>query len=127
MPHRFYRRPPHRRENRAAAHRLVRKRRQRIGEHVPRQVYRDLILELLLNAPNHALPSREIRRTIAKRLERTFTPVDLSLRSSGLLWVNELQWTKKKMVMDGVLEGVLSSGHGMWRLTRKGVAQAVPF
>jgi hypothetical protein len=127
MPHRFYRRPQHRREGRAAAHRFARQRRQRIGEHVPRQVYRDLILELLMNAPNHALPSRQIRRTIAERLERAFTPVDRSMRGGGILWVNELQWTKKKMVMDGLLESVLSAGHGTWRLTRKGVAQAVPF
>jgi hypothetical protein len=127
MPNRFYRRPNHRREDRAAADRFVRRRRQRIGAHVPRRVFHDLILELLLNAPNHALPSRQIRRTIAERLDRAFTPVDLSMRSGSPLWVNELQWQKKRMVMDGLLETVLSSGHGTWRLTRKGVTQAVPF
>jgi hypothetical protein len=126
MPNRFYRRPRHRMERRAPAQQL-RQRRQRIGPHVPRRVYRDLIMELLLEAPNHELPSRQIRRTIGERLARQFTRVDLSMRGGGILWVNEMQWAKKKMVMDGLLEGVLSAGHGMWRLTRKGVAQAVPF
>ena len=126
MPNRFYRRPRHRMERRDPARQPV-QRRQRIVPHVARRVYHDLILELLLNAPNHGLPSRQIRHTIAERLERTFTPVDLAMRSSSLLWVNELQWTKKRMVMDGLLEGVLSAGHGTWRLTRRGLAQAVPF
>ena len=126
MPNRFYRRPNHRREGHAAAGH-IRQRRQRIGPHVPRHVYRDLIMELLLEAPNHELPSRQIRRVISERLARQFTRVDLSMRGGGILWVNEMQWTKKKMVMDDLLEGVLSAGHGMWRLTRKGLAQAVPF
>ena len=104
-------------------HQIVRRRR-RLGEHVPRRVYRELILEILLEAPGYAMPSREMRKTVAQRLRNQFTAVDLSARSGGPLWVNEMQWVKKQLLMKGLMENVLTAGHGIWELTRRGIQEA---
>jgi hypothetical protein len=98
--------------------------RQRIGPHIRRSAFREMIMKLLWEAPNHTLPSREVRRILGQHLRSRFTPVDLSRRASGPLWVNEMQWARKQLVMAGIMEGVEVSGHSTWMLSRKGIAEA---
>ena len=99
-------------------------RRRHLPPHVARSTFRDLILRLLLAAPEHQLPSRQVRRVLERRLRDRFTPTDLTFRSRAPLWVNEMQWAKKQLVLDGLLEGVLSAGHSVWKLTRHGIQEA---
>lgn len=99
--------------------------RLRRGLLTPRSFYRPQILRMLLAAEDHALPSRQIRRTIERRMNGRFTAADLSaLRSGQPRWVNSMQWERKKMVMDGLLDATDAAGHGLWRLTREGVRAA---
>lgn len=99
--------------------------RLRAGLVTPRSAYRRFILRLLAQAEHHEMPSREVCRIVGARLGSRFTPADLSeTRSGQLKWVNNMQWTRKRMVMDGLLESTLSAGHGVWRLTREGVRAA---
>jgi hypothetical protein len=99
--------------------------RLRRGLLTPRTVYRDIILKALLQAPNHTMKSEEIQDLVARRMENRFTPADLSeLHGGGIRWVNNLQWTRKRMVMDHLLESTLSAGHGVWVLAQRGIAEA---
>ena len=98
--------------------------RRRLGPHFPRHGFREIIMRLLWDAPDHSLPSREVRRMIGQHLQTRFTPVDLSLRASGPVWVNEMQWARKQLVMDGLMEGVETAGHSTWKLSRRGIAEA---
>lgn len=99
--------------------------RMRCGFLTPRSIYRRHILRLLLAAPNQAVKAREVRQTIERRMVGRFTDADLSLLRRGQpRWVNAMQWERKKMVMEGLLETTGSAGHGTWRLTREGVRAA---
>jgi len=99
--------------------------RLRPGLCTSRTVYRRLILRTLLRAEQHELRSREIRSTIARRFADRFTDEDRTLiRDREPRWANNLQWTRKRMVMDGLLESTLSAGHGVWKLTAGGVREA---
>jgi hypothetical protein len=97
----------------------------RHGQTTPRSVFRSHILGLLLRADGHSLPSRQIRQRIWLRLARRFTPADLSLLNPRTpRWVNSMQWERKKMVMDSLIEPTDVAGHGVWRLTLEGVREA---
>lgn len=107
------------------AHQFGRTGRLRHGLTTPRKVYRHHIRRLLLRADGHSLPSVQIRRTIQARLARRFTPADLSfLNPRTQRWVNAMQWERKQMVRDGLLEPTSRAGHGIWTLTTKGVREA---
>jgi hypothetical protein len=99
--------------------------RLRPGLVTPRSTYRRFILRLIAQAAHHEMPSREVREIVAARFANRFTPADLSETKNGQLkWVNNMQWTRKRMVMDGLLESTLSAGYGVWRLTREGIRAA---
>ena len=95
------------------------------GLMTPRSVYRRNILRFLLGAEQHALKSRDIRRAMQRRLMGRLTDADMSfLRLGQPRWVNAMQWERKEMVIEGLLEGKDAAGHGRWRLTREGVRVA---
>jgi len=99
--------------------------RLRRGLLTPRSVYRSHILRQLLAAHGHAVASGEVRRAVERRMAGRFTSADLSfLRRGQPRWVNSMQWERKKMVMEGLLETTGSAGYGIWRLTREGVREA---
>lgn len=99
--------------------------RLRHGLLTARSIYRLQILRMLLAAEGHAMRAREIRWNMERRMTGRFTNADLSLLRRGQpRWVNAMQWERKKMVMEELLEGTGVAGHGLWRLTRDGVREA---
>ena len=95
------------------------------GSHrISRSIYRRLILQMLLATPNHEVRARDVRVQIERRLRNRRSPADLEMRGNAPVWVNNLQWTKKALLMEGLLESVLSAGHGTWRLARSAVTKA---
>ncbi len=99
--------------------------RMRRGLLTPRSVYRRQILRLLLAADDHATKAREIRLAINRRMAGRFSEADVSMLASGQpRWVNGMQWERKKMVMEGLIETTDAAGHGLWRLTREGIRAA---
>lgn len=91
----------------------------------PRSVYRRYVLRLLLAADDHAVRASEVRRAVERRMAGRFTAADLSmLRRNQPRWVNAMQWERKKMVMEGLIETTDIGGFGVWRLTREGVRAA---
>jgi hypothetical protein len=93
----------------------------------PRSIFRRAILSLLWLREGHEMRSREVRAFLAERMENQFTAADLAeVRSGQPKWVNNMQWERKKMVMEGLMETTLTAGHGVWRLTPRGIAEARP-
>lgn len=90
---------------------------------IPRSVYRRLILQMLLATPGHGMRAIDIREQIERRLRNRFSAAELAMRGNAPVWVNNLQWTKKALLMEGLLESVLAAGHGTWRLARNAIAR----
>ena len=91
----------------------------------PRSVFRRALLRMLAYSEGHQMRSRDVRAILAQRLAHQFTAADMEeTRRGDPKWVNNLQWEKKTMVMEGLIESVLSAGHGTWRLTDSGINAA---
>lgn len=91
----------------------------------PRTCYAELILKTLAKASNHAMTTADVIKMIAKKMDRKFTPADLSELDNGQKrWLNNVQWTRKKLVMMKLLQSVPASGRGVWQLTQEGLEAA---
>jgi hypothetical protein len=87
--------------------------------------YRRHILRLLRGAQQCAMSSREVRRCIYEHLRNRFTEADLErLRWGQVRWAINMQWVRKELVLQGLLEPALTAGHGRWVLTARGVREA---
>src|SRR5262249_17320589 len=84
------------------------------------------ILAVLKNAKGHAMHCRDVLKELEAMIPRgKFPPLDLVMLSSGVVrWKNKAQWARNIMVEDGLIEPVETAGHGVWKLTDAGLAQA---
>jgi hypothetical protein len=65
---------------------------------------------------------RELERIVPRE---KLSPLDFEMLPSGAVrWTNKAQWSRKIMVGEGLLEPVEKAGHGVWKLTELGLAQA---
>jgi hypothetical protein len=84
------------------------------------------ILAVLKNAKNHSMHCSEVLRELERLVPRErLSPLDFDKLPSGAVrWANKAQWARKIMVDEGLLEPVEKAGHGVWKLTEAGLAQA---
>ena len=84
------------------------------------------ILSILKNARNHSMHCGEVLRELGRLVPRErLSRIDLDKLPSGAVrWANKAQWARKVMVDEGLLEPVEKAGHGVWKLTEGGLAQA---
>ena len=94
------------------------------GEHMSTAEFREPILPLL-----HGSGGQLDRQPALRRLEEMIgdqlTEADRSDIESGTIrWEKAAEWQVYNMRRDGLLEPVITSGPGVWKLTGKGVGLA---
>lgn len=93
-------------------------------EVTPQVEYMPMILKILGEAKGYAMRVDSVIR----RLEASVVlrPRDRELHKTGAIrWVNNAQWARQKLVDQGLLYPPDESGWGIWKLTDKGVEQAI--
>src|SRR5262245_23215165 len=101
-------------------------RRARKGTVSSERFFIKYILSVLRGAENHSMHCGEVLTAIERIIPKDkLSPLDHDMLPSGVVrWKNKAQWARKVMVDEGLLEPVEKAGHGIWRLTEPGLAQA---
>jgi hypothetical protein len=105
----------------AGSHRRARK-----GTVTGERFFISYILSILKNAKNHSMHCGDVLRELERMVPRErLSRLDFDVLPSGAVrWANKAQWARKVMVDEGLLEPVEKAGHGVWKLTEAGLAQA---
>lgn len=89
------------------------------------EFFRKPLLIVLANAKGHQLQCKMGMAEVFKLIGHELKPMDFEKNSSGnIRWENNLQWVRNNLVKEGLIEPIEIAGHGLWRLTKKGILAA---
>ena len=99
--------------------------RAKSGDVTPATFYEPYILKSLYAAPDHARRTADVLKDIAAKVKPHLKPADLKPLKSGMVrWENKTEWARSTLVDQGLIEKPNVAGHGVWKLTSKGVTAA---